>query len=103
MITLLYAGALSILALFLGIKTGQKRFSKDENIQIINDDFRNLNFLNLDADCFFLNEPLKNRKDFELVYENWEGYISGRISRSDLCESRFTKYTISIIHQFLKD
>ena len=34
MITLLYAGALSILALFLGIKTGQKRFSKDENITI---------------------------------------------------------------------
>ena len=31
------------------------------------------------------------------------GYISGRILRSDLCESRFTKYTISIIHQFLKD
>lgn len=43
------------------------------------------------------------RKDFELVYENWEGYISGRILRSDLCESRFTKYTISITHQFLND
>ena len=48
-------------------------------------------------------EQCVSRKDFELVYENWEGYISGRISRSDLCESRFTKYTISIIHQFLKD
>ena len=47
--------------------SAQNLFSKDENIQIINDDFRNLNFLNLDADCFFLNEPLKNRKDFELV------------------------------------
>ena len=34
MITLFYAGALSILALFLGVKTGQKRFSKDENITI---------------------------------------------------------------------
>ena len=43
------------------------------------------------------------RKDFELIYENWDGYISGRISRSDFCESRFTKYTISIIHQFLKN
>ena len=40
MITLLYAGALSILALFLGIKTGQKRFSKDENITIgVGDNF----------------------------------------------------------------
>ena len=40
MITLFYAGALSILALFLGIKTGQKRFSKDENITIgVGDNF----------------------------------------------------------------
>ena len=40
MITLLYAGALSILALFLGIKTGQKRFSTDENITIgVGDNF----------------------------------------------------------------
>ena len=40
MITLFYAGALSILALFLGIKTGQKRFSKDDNITIgVGDNF----------------------------------------------------------------
>ena len=40
MITLFYAGALSILALFLGIKTGQKRFSKDKNITIgVGDNF----------------------------------------------------------------
>ena len=40
MITLFYAGALSILALFLGIKTGQKRFSKDESITIgVGDNF----------------------------------------------------------------
>ena len=40
MITLLYAGAFSILALFLGIKTGQKRFSTDENITIgVGDNF----------------------------------------------------------------
>ena len=40
MITLFYAGALSILALFLGIKTGQKRFSKEENITIgVGDNF----------------------------------------------------------------
>lgn len=34
MITLFYAGALSLLALFLGIMTGQKRHSADENITI---------------------------------------------------------------------
>ena len=40
MITLFYAGSLSVLALFLGIKTGQKRFSKDANITIgIGEDF----------------------------------------------------------------
>ncbi len=40
MITLFYAGALSILALFLGIKTGQKRFSKEGNITIgVGDNF----------------------------------------------------------------
>ena len=42
-------------------------FSKNSNIEIKNEDFRNLNFLREDIDCFFLNEPLKNRKDFELV------------------------------------
>ena len=42
-------------------------FSGEQNIQIENDDFRNLNFLNKDIDCFFFNEPLKNKKDFELV------------------------------------
>ena len=41
MITLLYAGALSVLALFLGIKTGQKRFTKDSNISIgVGDNFQ---------------------------------------------------------------
>ena len=40
MITLFYAGSLSVLALFLGIKTGQKRFSKDVNITIgVGDNF----------------------------------------------------------------
>ena len=40
MITLFYAGSLSLLALFLGIKTGQKRFSKDANITIgVGDNF----------------------------------------------------------------
>ena len=40
MITLFYAGALTVLALFLGIKTGQKRFAKDANITIgVGDNF----------------------------------------------------------------
>ena len=42
-------------------------FYKVENIQITNEDFRNLNFLSKDIDCFFLNDPLKNQKDFEIV------------------------------------
>ena len=42
------------------------------------------------------------KRDFELIYENWEGYLSERITRTDFQKSRFTKYTISIIHQFLK-
>ena len=49
-----------------------------------------------------LNVP---RRDFRLVYENWEDYLAERILRSDLAHgktgnSRFTKYTISITHQF---
>ena len=40
MITLFYAVSVSVLALFLGIKTGQKRFSKDANITIgVGDNF----------------------------------------------------------------
>jgi len=40
MITLFYAGALSILALFLGVKTGQKRSSKEGNITLgVGDNF----------------------------------------------------------------
>jgi len=40
--------------------------------------------------------------DFELIYNNWEGYLSGRITREILTKKSFvTKYTISIIHQYL--
>jgi hypothetical protein len=42
------------------------------------------------------------RKDFELIFENWNAYLNKEISRGDLAKrSRFTKYTISIIHQYL--
>ncbi|AGK61397.1 hypothetical protein Asulf_01410 [Archaeoglobus sulfaticallidus PM70-1] len=41
------------------------------------------------------------KKDFKLVYEVWENYKSFKVKRADLCQhSRFTKYVISIIHQF---
>ena len=42
-------------------------FSNNENIQIKNEDFRNLNFLKENVDCFFFNQPLKSKKDFEFV------------------------------------
>ena len=42
------------------------------------------------------------RKDFELIYDNWKGYVSENILRQDLTQSFVTKYTISIIHQYLK-
>jgi hypothetical protein len=42
------------------------------------------------------------KRDFELMYENWDAYIDEKISRGELAKkSRFTKYTISIIHQYL--
>lgn len=44
-----------------------------------------------------------SKKDFELVYDDWEGYMSENIPRKDFMKSsRFVKYTISIIHQFEK-
>ncbi len=43
------------------------------------------------------------KSDFEWMYDNWEGYLSGRIQRKYLREKSFVvKYTISIIHQFIK-
>ena len=42
-------------------------FFREQNIQIENEDFRNLNFLKKDIDCYFFNEPLKNKKEFEFV------------------------------------
>lgn len=41
------------------------------------------------------------KKDFKLVYEVWDDYKSFKVKKADLCQhSRFTKYVISIIHQF---
>ncbi|MGA2683219.1 MAG: hypothetical protein ABSF44_15640 [Candidatus Bathyarchaeia archaeon] len=41
--------------------------------------------------------------DFKVIFENWDQYLSGEIKRSEfahgpIAQSRFTKYTISIIH-----
>ena len=47
-------------------------------------------------------ESYAARKDFELIYNSWEGYVSERISRNQFTDSFVTKYTISIIHQFTK-
>ena len=46
------------------------------------------------------------KKDFKIIYENWEGYMIGLVPRrhfvkGPISSSRFTKYTISIIHQYL--
>ncbi len=41
------------------------------------------------------------KADFELVYDNWRQYLDGDLRRSELMkQSRFTKYTISIIRQY---
>ena len=43
----------------------KKKFSNNSNIQILNEDFTKLNFLKHQADCYFLNHPIKN--DDELI------------------------------------
>lgn len=43
------------------------------------------------------------KEDFKLVFDKWENYLQGNVKRSDFAHgagSRYTKYTISIIHQF---
>lgn len=46
------------------------------------------------------------KTDFKIIYEKWDGYTAKLIPRSHfvhgpVATSRFTKYTISIIHQYL--
>ena len=41
------------------------------------------------------------KRDFEIMYNNWQKYIERRIRRKDLHDKiRFTKYTISMLHQY---
>jgi hypothetical protein len=42
------------------------------------------------------------KRDFKFICEKWARYLNGDIKRSELAKkSRFTKYTVSIIHQYL--
>lgn len=42
------------------------------------------------------------KKDLRLIHDNWDNYIKEEVSRGELTKkSRFTKYAISIIHQYL--
>jgi hypothetical protein len=46
------------------------------------------------------------KNDFKIIYKNWDGYVAGLIPRSHfvhgpIAKSRFTKYSISIIHQYM--
>lgn len=41
------------------------------------------------------------KEDFRIVYEKWGDYLARNVKRFELTKkSKFTKYTISIIHQF---
>lgn len=44
-------------------KKCKKMFINDNNVQIINENFMNFNFLGIEADCFFINDPLKDRNE----------------------------------------
>ena len=42
------------------------------------------------------------KKDFHYIYYRWDDYMTDRIKRNNLRdESRYTKYVISIIHNFI--
>lgn len=41
------------------------------------------------------------KKDFQIIYDDWNGYLNRKIQRNQLTKmSRFTTYTISILHQY---
>jgi len=43
----------------------KKLFQKDDNIKIFNEDFMSFEFLKLNNDCYFINDPLKKKDDLE--------------------------------------
>ena len=48
----------------------KKLFKNNNNVEIINDNFLNFQFLNFKADCFFINDPLKKKDDFDKLIIN---------------------------------
>ena len=42
----------------------EKLFEKFKNVEIINDNFMNFDFLKKNAECFFINDPLKDINEF---------------------------------------
>ena len=42
-----------------------KLFEKDDNVVIINDDFMNFDFLKIDSNCYFINDPLKSKNELQ--------------------------------------
>ena len=47
------------------------------------------------------NDQRVPKADFKLIFDNWQMYLNRKVRRSDLMQqSRFTKYTISILHQY---
>ena len=48
----------------------KKLFEKDKNITIYNEDIMSLKFLNYNNDCFFINDPLKKKEDFDKLISN---------------------------------
>jgi hypothetical protein len=63
------------------------------------DDKRDIIIAELPSDDAMLQSIPKD--EFAFMYEHWQDYVSGNIKRSELRnESRFSKYVISILHQF---
>lgn len=48
----------------------KRLFIKFDNIKIYNDDFMSYKFLDFNSDCFFINDPLKNKEDFDNLIIN---------------------------------
>ena len=45
----------------------RKIFEKNKNIVISNEDFMNFNFLKIENDCYFINDPLKKLEEFNIL------------------------------------
>ena len=43
------------------------------------------------------------RGDFEMIYDQWADYASGRINKYFLFKNSFSRYIISILHQYGKN